>query len=97
MKRLFAAAIVLSTLGALPVAAETGLINGDLSLSQSSKGSVWLVLVLLSNYTNGDNSMIKIEMKDLDQCNEQGALYVAHQGIQPDYREGRQFICVEGK
>ena len=45
--------------------------------------SAWLVLVLINPQ---GPSMTKIEMKDLDQCNEQGALYVAHQAIQPEYR-----------
>jgi len=41
--------------------------------------------------------MLKIEMKDIDQCNEQGALYVANQAIQSEFQEGREFLCVEGK
>ena len=45
--------------------------------------SVWLVLVLINSQ---GPSMTKIEMKDLDQCNEQGALHAAHQAIQPEYR-----------
>ena len=57
--------------------------------------SVWLVLVLRNRI--GGSSMTKIEMKDLEHCNEQGALYIANQAIQAEFREGREFICVEGK
>ena len=58
-------------------------------------GSVWLILVLRN--MGGGSSMEKIEMNDLEQCNEQGALYMANQAIQAHYREGREFVCVEGK
>ena len=57
--------------------------------------SVWLIIVLRN--MGGGSSMVKIEMKDLEQCTEQGALYMANQAIQTHYREGREFICVEGK
>ena len=57
--------------------------------------SVWLVLVLRNRI--GGSSMTKIEMKDLEHCNEQGALYMANQAIQADFREGREFICMVGK
>ena len=56
--------------------------------------SVWLILVLRRGM---GSSMTKIEMKDLEHCNEQGALYMANQAIQADFREGREFMCVEGK
>ena len=98
MKRLLAAAIAVSTLGTASVAAEKVIGNDDMSHSQytQKEGRIWLVLVLRSGVTGG-RSMLKIEMKDIDQCNEQGALYVANQAIQPNFREGREFLCVEGK
>ena len=101
MKRLLATAIALATLGALPVAAQSEISNDGLSTSQvmkEAKSSIWLILVLRGYLSEGGgSSMTKIEMKDLDQCNEQGALYVANQAIQPGFREGREFICLEGK
>ncbi len=60
-------------------------------------GSVWLVIVLIGAPLGPGKSMEKIQMRDMNQCNEQGALYVAYQGVQKGYREGRQFICIQGK
>ena len=99
MKRLLAAAIAVSTLGTAPVAAEKAIGHNDMPHSQHTQkeGRIWLVLVLRSRIVTGGNSMLKIEMKDIDQCNEQGALYAANQSIQPDFQEGREFLCVEGK
>ena len=73
------------------------LCNGDNPFEYIITRSSRFRLAYSCAQTRHGSSMTKIEMKDLEQCNEQGALYMANQAIQANYREGREFICVEGK
>jgi len=93
MKRLLSLCIAIAALGSQAVIAQPS----DSEAVVEKKGSVWLVLILRTNSVGGGTSMVKIQSKNLDQCNEQGALYLANQEIQPDYKQGRDFMCIEGK
>ena len=78
MKRLLATAIALSTLGTVPVQAE----------------SAWLVLV-----GGRVGAIAVIEMKDLNQCEEQGALWENSERVtrQKNKNVNIGFECLEGK
>ena len=90
MKRLLATSIALSALGALPVVAETG----EPSIVSNGKPSVWLILSVDDgmNYS----SFEKVEMKDMNQCEEQGAVYLSSKKIGRRHNE-KGFVCLEGK
>ena len=90
MKRLVATAIALSTLGALPAAAETT----EQSIIAGEKPSIWLILSVDdgANYSTFE----KVEMKDMDQCEEQGAIFLASKKIGRRHNE-KGFVCLEGK
>lgn len=77
-------------LGAVPVSAETAL----RSTSNADKSSTWLVL----SVDDGRNysSFEKVEMKDMDQCEEQGAVYLSSKTIGRRQNE-KGFVCLEGK
>jgi len=93
MKNLLSLGIAITAIGFQAAIAQPS----DSEAVGEKKGSVWLVLILRTNPVGRGASMVKIESRDLDQCNEQGALYLANQEIQPDFRQGRDFMCIEGK
>ena len=85
MKRLLVTAIALSTLGVLPVQA----------------GSVWLVLKEGTEYYGQFSvALEKIEMENMDQCQEQGALWISSNTIGGRNKSSLKmtgFECLEGK
>ena len=89
MKRLVATAIALSTLGALPVTAETALE----SIPTEDKSSTWLILALGNGLDDG--ALLSLPMKSMDQCEEQGAIYMSSERLSE--RKYRGFECLEGK
>ena len=90
MRRLLATAIALSTLGALPAGAETALE----SIPRKDQASVWLVLVIGNGLEDG--SLTTLPMKSMDQCEEQGAIFLSSKRIERiDNYLG--FECLEGK
>ena len=91
MKRLLTTAIALSTLGALPVAAETAL----QAIPSSDKSSVWLVLVICNGFDDG--SLTTLPMKSMDQCEEQGAIFVASERMGKERGKYVGFECREGR
>ena len=93
MKRLLATAIALSTLGVLPVVAETV----EQANPGSDKSSVWLVLVIGNGVEDG--SLTTLPMKSMDQCEEQGVMWISsNRAIDKDYIRGSLgFECLEGK
>lgn len=93
MKKLLATAITLSTLGTMPVAAETAL----QAIPSSDKSSVWLVLVIGNGWEDG--SLTTLPMKSMDQCEEQGAVWMSsNRAIKSkSNREYLGFECLEGK
>ena len=93
MKRLLATAIALSTLGALPAAAETA----DPSTLTEDTSSVWLILVLGDGVEDG--SLLSLPMKSMDQCEEQGAVWMSSNRTinWANYRKYLGFECLEGK
>ena len=93
MKRLLATAIALSTLGALPAAAETAL----QAIPSSDKSSVWLVLVIGNGFEDG--SLTTLPMKSMDQCEEQGAIWISSNRTIKMEKKGEHlgFECLEGK
>ena len=93
MKKLFATAIALSTLGALPAAAETAL----QSIPREDQSSTWLVLVIGNGYEDG--ALLSLPMKSMDQCEEQGLVWLSsNRTIQlKGNREYLGFECLEGK
>ena len=86
---------VAALLVGLPVQSET--ISAH---SENKTSSVWLILVLhpMGNAAMPSqfNSMIKIPMNDMNQCEEQGASFKASQKVQSWFLEGREYICLEG-
>ena len=83
MKRFLATAITLSTLGGLPVQA----------------GSVWLIMkeaVSLSGLRIAVD-LEKLEMKDIDQCEEQGAIFMASERMGRKRDKYIGFECLEAK
>ena len=91
MKRLLAIAIALSTLGALPAAAETA----EASIVADDKPSVWLLLS--SGHTHYLHSL---PMKSMEQCEEQGAIYVSSKRMGRASKFSQDFAgfeCLEGK
>ena len=93
MKRLLATAIALSTLGALPAAAETAL----QSIPREDQVSVWLILVVGNG--SGDGGLLSLPMKSMDQCEEQAAIWMSSTRVikKEDLRENVGFECLEGK
>ena len=93
MNRLLATAIALSTLGALPAAAETAL----QSIPREDKSSVWLVLVIGNGIEDG--SLTTLPMKSMDQCEEQGVNWISsNRTISKGYGRGSLgFECLEGR
>ena len=93
MKRLLATAVALSTLGALPVAAETT----ESSTVNKDTSSAWLILVIGDGVQDGD--LLSLPMKSMDQCEEQGAVWMSsNRTIQwAKYREFLGFECLEGR
>lgn len=93
MKRLLATAIALSTLGSLPVAAETT----PKSIPGEDQASIWLVLVIGNGVEDG--SLTTLPMKSMDQCEEQGAIWTSSNRTinRASYREYLGFECLEGK
>lgn len=89
MKRLLAAAIALSTLGALPVAAETALRANP----NENQSSIWLILAMGNGLNDG--ALLSLPMKSMDQCEEQGAVYITSERISNHFPRG--FECLEGK
>ena len=89
MKRLLATAIALSTLGALPVAAETAL----QAIPSADKSSTWLILALGNGLDDG--ALLSLPMKSMDQCEEQGAIYMSSERLSEHSYRG--FECLEGK
>ena len=79
-------------LGALPVAAETA----PQSIPREDKSSVWLVLVIGNGVEDG--SLTTLPMKDMDQCEEQGAIWISSsRAIDKEYIRGSLgFECLEG-
>ena len=90
MKKLLATAIALSTLGALPVVAETAL-RANPTENQSS---IWLILALGTGFES--SSLLRLPMKSIDQCEEQGAIYVSSARLTKSLK-WRGFECLEGK
>ena len=82
----------MSTLGELPVAAETAL----QSIPSLGESPVWFLLVI----GNGgeDGSLTTLPMKDMDQCEEQGAIWISSsRAIDQEYIRGSLgFECLEG-
>ena len=93
MKRVLATVIALSTLGALPVVAETAL----QTIPGSDKSSTWLILVLGDGHRDG--SLLSLPMKSMEQCEEQGAIWMSsNRTIRLDvFRQYLGFECLEGK
>ena len=93
MKRFFAISIALSTLGALPVAAETA----PQSIPREDQASIWLVLVIGNGVEDG--SLTTLPMKTMDQCEEQGANWISsNRAIDKEYIRGSLgFECLEGR
>ena len=89
MKRLLTTAIALSTLGALPVVAETAL-RANPTENQSS---IWLILALGNGLDDG--ALLSLPMRSMDQCEEQGAMYMSSERLSE--RKYRGFECLEGK
>ena len=81
VKRLLATAIALSTLGVLPVRA----------------GSVWLIIKEADYRGTFALDVDKIEMENMEQCEEQGALYVSSKRMGRYKLEFSGFECLEGK
>ena len=90
MKRLlFALPLILGAFqasNAQPLAAQV-------PVTSTNTGSVWL---LMRDGVMATPAFEKIEMKDLDQCEMQGALFMSSERL---YRtnERRGFECIEGK
>ena len=93
MKRLLATSIALSMLGALPVVAETALE----SIPTEGKSSTWLILVIGNG--SSDGSLLSLQMKSMDQCEEQGAVWMSsNRAIKfQNHRDYVGFECLEGK
>ena len=93
MKRLLATAIALSTLGALPAAAETAM----QSMPREDQASVWLVLVIGNGVEDG--SLTTLPMKSMDQCEEQAAIWMTSTRAikRKDLRNNVGFECLEGR
>ena len=93
MKRLLATAIALSTLGALPVAAETEM----QAIPREAKAGIWLVLVMGDGSEYG--SITTLPMKSMDQCEEQGLVWISsNRTIRNKYfRKYLGFECLEGR
>ena len=92
MKRLLATAIALSTLGALPAAAETAL----QSIPREDKSSVWLILVVGNGYNDG--GLLSLPMKSIDQCEEQAAIWMSSLRVSGETTSSyRGFECLEGR
>ena len=89
MNKLLATAIALSTLGVLPAAAET-VLRANPTENQSS---IWLILALGNGLDDG--ALLSLPMKSIDQCEEQGAIYISSQRIANHFPRG--FECLEGK
>ena len=85
MKRFLAIPIALSTLGAMPVQA----------------GSVWLIIkeAVKPRQTAGSFGITleKLEMESMDQCEEQGAIFMASERMGKDRVKFSGFECLEGK
>ena len=91
MKRLLATAIALSTLGALPVVAETT----EQTTIADEQPSIWLVLS--AGHTHNLHSL---PMKSMEQCEEQGAIYVSSKRMGRASMNSQAFAgfeCLEGK
>lgn len=92
MKRLVATAIALSTLGALPVAAETTLE----SIPDVENLGVWLILNIGWRAVPG--GLVALPMKSMDQCEEQAAIWMSSKRLTDDNAYVyRGFECLEGK
>ena len=93
MTRLLATAIALSTLGALPVAAETAL----QSIPGEDQSSTWLILVIGDG--NNDGSLLSLPMRSMDQCEEQGAIWMSSNRTisWAGFRQYLGFECLEGR
>ena len=64
-------------------------LKGELKTTKT--GSVWLVLY---QFGPGPHSALKVEMKDMDQCEEQGVVFTSSKRL----RFGiRVYECLEGK
>lgn len=87
MKRLLAAILAFSALGAVPVAAETA----EQSNPTEDQPSIWLVLS--AGY---GNQLHSLPMKSMDQCEEQGAIFLSSKRIKR-LRDYLGFECLEGK
>ena len=55
--------------------------------------SVWLLIVIS---VTGGNVLEKIEMKDMNQCEEQGAVWINSKRT-PLLRKFRAYECIKGK
>tara|TARA_Y100000022_G_scaffold187901_1_gene185762 strand:+ start:414 stop:668 length:255 start_codon:yes stop_codon:yes gene_type:complete len=84
MKRLLATAIAFTTLGLLPVAAETAV----QSTPDEDHSSIWLIL--------NRRSLLSLPMKSLEQCEEQGAIFMSSERLDK-HLPHRGFECLEGK
>lgn len=92
MKRLLATAIALSTLGALPVVAETAL----QSIPREDQSSIWLILVVGNGYNDG--GLLSLPMKSMDQCEEQAAIWMSSLRVSGETTSSyRGFECLEGR
>ena len=80
-------------IGAMPVVAETAL----QSIPREDQASVWLVLVIGNGVEDG--SLTTLPMKSMDQCEEQGVMWISsNRIIDKDYVRGSiGFECLEGK
>lgn len=81
----------------LPLAAQETLetpASTEVFESKPATGSIWLLLSIDdgSNYS----TLEKIEMRDMDQCQIQGASFMAAETIGRHQRE-KGFMCLEGK
>lgn len=93
MNKLLATAIALSTLGTVRAAAETA---EPVKLTEESS-STWLILVLGDGVQDG--SLLSLPMKSMDQCEEQGAVWMSSNRTinWANYRKYLGFECLEGK
>ena len=83
MKGLLATSIALTAIGAVPVHA----------------GSVWLIMkeAVDSSGPRFALALEKLEMSDMDQCEEQGAIFMSSERLGDRRSKYSGFECLEGK
>ena len=67
------------------------------AVAQQDPSSVWLVLVIGNGLDDG--GLVSLPMKSMEQCEEQGAIWMASTRVttDKDRRKWRGFECLEGK